>query len=66
MYFIFYYVALIPPVELVTIEAITAPYSVEISWVTAYIIQDRETYLVQYSTDMSLYNSSEVMIETIN
>ena len=57
---------MIPPMEFVTIKAITAPYSVVISWVTPYFILDKETYSVQYSTDMSLQNSSEVVIEANN
>ena len=58
---------MIPPVEFVAIEAVTTTsYSAEISWVTPYIIMDKETYSVQYSTDMSLQNSSDVIIEAIN
>ena len=57
---------MIPPVEFVTIKAITAPYSVVISWVILHIILDKETYIVQYSSDMSLQNSSEVVIENNN
>ena len=57
---------MIPPIEITTIETITTPYSVEISWVTPYIIQDKETYSVQYSTDMSLQNSREVVMEANN
>ena len=59
-------IAMIPPVEFVTIKAITAPYSVEISWVILHIILDKETYIVQYSTDISLQNSREVVIENNN
>ena len=44
----------------------TAPHSAEISWLTPYIVQDRETYTVHYSTDSSLHNSSEVVIESNN
>ena len=47
-------------------KVITAPYSAEISWVTPYIAQDMETYTVQYSTDMSLQDNNEIMIEAIN
>ena len=61
-----YYIAIIPPLEFVAIEVITMPFSAEISWVTPYIALDRETYTVQYNTDMSLQNSIEVVIETIN
>ena len=58
---------MIPPVKFVAIEVTTTtPYSAEISWVTPYIIMDKETYSVQYSTDMSLQNSSDVIIEAIN
>ena len=59
-------IAMIPPVEFVTIKAITVPSSVEISWVTPYIILDEETYSVQYSTDISLQNHREVVIEANN
>ena len=64
--YVMYIIAITPPIEFVTIKAITAPYSVEISWVTPYITLDKETYSVQYSTDMSLQNSREVVIETNN
>ena len=57
---------MIPPIGFVTIKAITAPSSVEISWVTPYIILDKETYSVQYSTDISLQNRREVVIEANN
>ena len=57
---------MIPPIELVSIEVITTPYSAEISWVTPYVILDMETYTVQYSKNMSLLNSSEVVIEATN
>ena len=62
----FHTVAMIPPIGFATIEVITASYSVEISWVTPYIILDKETYSVQYSTDMSLQNSREVVMEANN
>ena len=56
-----------PPVELVMVEVIgTTPYSTEISWVTPYVVLDEDTYTVQYSTDMSLQNSSEVVVENTN
>ena len=61
-----YSIAIIPPIKFVTIEVATTPYSAEISWITPYIILDQETYSVQYSTDMSLQNSSEVVIEATN
>ena len=58
---------MIPPVELVMVEVIrTTPYSAEISWVTPYVVQDKETYTVQYSTDISLQNSNEVVVENTN
>ena len=58
---------MIPPVEFVAIEVTTTTsYSAEICWVTSYIIMDKETYSVQYSTDMSLQNRSDVIIEAIN
>ena len=61
-----YIIATTPPIGFATIKAITAPYSVEISWVTPYIIMDKETYSVQYSTDMTLQNSREVVMEANN
>ena len=48
------------------VKVITAPHSAEISWITPYTVQDRETYTVHYSTDSSLHNSSEVVIESNN
>ena len=57
---------MIPPIEIVSIEVVTTPFSAEISWVTPYIIMDKETYSVQYSTDMSLQNNKEVLIEATN
>ena len=57
---------MIPPIEIVSIEVVTTPFSAEISWVTPYIIMDKETYSVQYSTDMSLQNDEEVLIEATN
>ena len=57
---------MIPPIKFSTIEVITAPHSVEISWMTPYIILDNETYSVQYGTNVSLQNSSEVMIVATN
>ena len=57
---------MVPPIEFMIIEVITAPYSVRISWVTPYIVMDKETYTIQYSTDSSLQNSSEVVIEANN
>ena len=61
-----YIIAIAPPIGFVTIKAITTPYSAEISWVTPYIILENETYSVQYSTDISLLNSREVVIEANN
>ena len=62
-----YLAAMIPPLKFLTIDVITiTPYSAEISWVTPYIILDRETFSVQYSTDVSLENASEVVIEASN
>ena len=57
---------MIPPVEFVSTEVITAPHFAIISWMILYIVQDKETYTVQYSTDMLLRNSSEVVIEVTN
>ena len=63
---IYCFTAMIPPNKFIKIEVITAPHSVEISWMTPYIIMDRETYSVQYSTDVSLQSSSKVIIEATN
>ena len=57
---------MIPPIEFVMTEVITAPYSAMISWMTPYIVMDKETYTVQYSTDSSLQNTSEVVIKANN
>ena len=54
---------MLPPIEFLMIEVITAPYSAMISWVTPYIVMDKETYTIHYSTDRSLQNSREVVIE---
>ena len=58
---------MIPPLKFLTTDVITiTPYSAEISWVTPHIISDRETFSVQYSTDISLENAGEVVIEASN
>ena len=57
---------MVPPVGLVTSGIIITPYSVDISWVTPYVTLDMETYTVWYSTDMSLQNSSKVVIDNTN
>ena len=54
--------AKIPPVEPVITIVTTTPYSVEISWVVQFISFDNETYSVQYGSDMSLQDSSEVVM----
>ena len=59
-------IAIIPPLEIVAIEVTTTPYSAEISWVTPFIALDKETYTVQYNTNISLQNSNENVIEAIN
>ena len=59
--------AMIPPLKFLTTDVIsTTPYSAEISWVTPYIILDKETFSVYYSTDLSLQNASEEVIEASN
>ena len=59
-------IAIIPPLEIVAIEVTTTPYSAEVSWVTPFIVLDKETYTVQYGTNISLQNSNEIVIEAIN
>ena len=54
---------MLPPNEFLVNEVITAPYSAMITWVTPYVVMDKETYTVQYSTDSSLQDSSKVVIE---
>ena len=55
---------MIPPIEPIMVEVIgTTPFSAEISWVIPYVVLDKETYTVHYSTDMSLPTSNEVVIE---
>ena len=43
-------------------EVTTTPYSVNISWVVQFISYDTETYSVQYGSDMSLQDSSDVVM----
>ena len=59
-------IAIIPSLDIITIEVTTTPYSAEISWATPYIVLDKETYTVQYSTDISLQNRNGIVIEAIN
>jgi len=40
----------------------TTPYSVDITWVVEFISFDNETYSVQYGSDISLQDSSEVVM----
>jgi len=40
----------------------TTPYSVDITWVVEFISFDTETYSVQYGSDLSLQDSSEVVM----
>ena len=55
---------MIPPIEPIMVEVIgITPYSAEISWVIPYVVLDKETYTLHYSTDMTLQNSSEVLLE---
>ena len=60
------FIALLPPNDFLVSEVITATYLAMISWVTPYIVMDKETYTVQYSIDISLQNSREVVIEANN
>ena len=54
--------AITPPNQLIYIEISTEPRSVRISWTTVLIIFDRETYWVEYGTDIILkYNSGVVL-----
>ena len=55
-------IAKLPPIEPVNILATTTPYSVNISWVVQFISYDTETYSVQYGSDISLQDSSEVVM----
>lgn len=55
-------VATTPPNQPISIEISTEPHSVRISWTIVMIIFDRETYWVEYGTDMTLkYNSGVVL-----
>ena len=40
----------------------TTPYSVDITWVVEFISFDNETYSVQYGSDMTLQDSSEMVM----
>jgi len=44
----------------------TTPYSVNISWAVHFISFDTETYSVQYGSDMSLQDSSEMVMGSID
>ena len=55
------YLATTPPNEPVLVAVSTKPYSAEISWTITLIIWDRETYWVQYGTDMLLQYDSDVI-----
>ena len=52
----------IPPNQVALIEVSTKPYSVEISWTTVCIAYDRETYWVEYGTNMTLLYTSDVVL----
>ena len=54
--------AKLPPVKPVITTVITTPHSVNISWVVQFISFDNETYSVQYGSDISLQDSSEVVM----
>ena len=58
----FFITATIPPIVPVITEVTTTPYSVNISWVVQFISYDTETYSVQYGSDVSLQDSSEVVM----
>ena len=51
-----------PPTGPTDIGVATSPYMVYITWVIEFIVFDNETYSVQYGSDMSLQDSSEVVM----
>ena len=55
-----------PPNKVVTIEISTKPYSANISWTTVLIAFNRETYWVQYGTDMTVWYTSEIVLGNEN
>ena len=57
-----YSIANISPGQPKLVSLITTPHTVNISWVVQFISYDTETYSVQYGSDMSLQDSSEVVM----
>ena len=54
------FAAIQQPLVPIVLEVITAPYSVNISWMATSIVHDAETYTVYYGTNiMALVNSTE-------
>ena len=55
-----YNTGMLPPLVPIVRDLITAPYSVNISWIVTNITFDTETYLVLYGSNMTmLLNASE-------
>ena len=53
---------MLPPLMPIVRDLITAPYSVNISWIVTNITFDTETYSVLYGSNMTmLLNASEVI-----
>ena len=55
-----------PPTKVTSIEVSTQPHSANISWAAVRITFDRETYWVQYGTDMTMWYASEVVLGNEN
>ena len=56
------YIVNLPPVTPAITTVKTTPYSVDITWVVEFISFDNETYSVQYGSDMTLQDSSEMVM----
>ena len=56
------YIESLPPTGLSNIGVATSPYLAYITWVVEFIVFDTEVYSVQYGTDMSLQDSSQVVM----
>ena len=57
---------MLPPLVPIVRDVITAPYSVNISWIVTNITFDTETYTVLYGSNMTMLLSASEAIEGNN
>ena len=60
---IIFIIATGPPVHPV-VTIITTPYSANITWIVPFITFDRETYMLEYGSDMNMPDASVIMGNT--